>query len=118
MIHIVEMREDDPRSPLVASYLSNCFLHEPEMRREAPCTFLCNAFPVFLELVDHDPRNNKREQAALDHFLDDAKHRHLLLIPSKVKPYARVDQHPEHAALFKVQVVAGRRTMTAAQCLP
>src|SRR2546428_11808654 len=96
MTHIVEMGEDTPRFPRVAANLSNRFLHEPEMRRQALRAFLCNAFPVATEFVDYDARDDEREHAALHHFLDDAEHRFLLLILRKVKPYAGVDQHSEH----------------------
>lgn len=72
-------------------------------------------FAIPLELVEHDSRHNKREHAALDHLLDDAEHRHLLLVLSEIEPYARVDQHPERRAHSKVQIVAGCDALIAAQ---
>src|ERR1700676_1160585 len=54
------------------------------------------AFPVPSKLVEDDARDDESNLFTLDHFLDDAEHRYLPLILCKVKPYTRVNKHPEH----------------------
>lgn len=117
MIHIIEMREDDPHPPLVAANLVNRVLHKPEMRRQAFGAFLGNAFPVPAELVEHDARHDESDHAELHHFLNGAEHRHLPRVLRKVKPYAGVDKHLEHEVQPYLPEMPGRGAMIAARRL-
>lgn len=102
MIHIVEMREDEPHPSLVTADLANRFLHEPEVRRKALGTFSGNPVAVSLELVENDARHDQGDNTALHHFLDDTEYRHLSLVPRKIEPYACVNEHSEHKVHSKL----------------
>ncbi len=96
MIDVVKMRYDGSHSPLVASDPANCVLHDPDVRREALGAFLGNAFTIQTELFEDNAGYNEFNQLLPDHFRDDADDGHLSRVLRKVKPYTRVDQHPEH----------------------
>ena len=64
------------------------------------------AFPVPSKLVEDDARDDESNLFTLDHFLDDAEHWYLPLILCKVKPYTRVNRHPEHESSLHVNEIA------------
>jgi hypothetical protein len=51
-------------------------------------------------------RDDESNLFTLDHFLDDAEHWYLPLILCKVKPYTRVNKHPEHESSLHVNEIA------------
>jgi hypothetical protein len=115
VIRIVEMRENNPHLFLIATNLTDSFLHEPAVRREAFGAFLRDVFSVPPELVAPDTRHDEADHAESEQLFDDAEDGHLLRVLCKVKRYARIDQYPEHPGHSKLLEVHGQGNMSAAQ---
>jgi hypothetical protein len=113
MIHILKMRENNPHLFLIATNLTDSFLHEPAVRREAFGAFLRDVFSVPPELVAPDTRHDEADHVESEQLFDDAEDGHLLRVLCKVKRYARVDQHPKHQGHSKLLEVHGWGTMIA-----